>query len=147
MNRLLPLSIAVNTLLLCVFLAVPAQGAYGEGNPRLQRLYSEFIAPCCWRENLTSHQSPAADQLRSRVATMTQDGHTDEEIRGVLVAEFGKRILSLPEGQARTWLFWTPAFLLALGATSLVWFLRRIRQAPVQLAGPMAELEPGWDQE
>jgi len=37
------------------------------GDPRLERLFSKFMAPCCWRENLLSHSSPfgtAAESLR-----------------------------------------------------------------------------------
>jgi cytochrome c-type biogenesis protein CcmH/NrfF len=147
---LLPASLVVNALILFLFLAVPsALASYGEGNGRLEKLYASFISPCCWRENLMAHHSPAADQLRSRIGGMVNDGKTDDAIEQTLVAEFGKRILALPEGTPRVWLFWTPVMLLLAGAVSVAWWLTRMRQSPAPQAyqGPPAELEPDWDSE
>jgi cytochrome c-type biogenesis protein CcmH/NrfF len=144
---LLPASIFANAVVMCLLLATPAWASYGEGSSRLQKLYASYIAPCCWRENLMAHHSPAADQLRSRISSMVDDGKSDDAIEQTLVAEFGKRILSLPEGTPRVWLFWTPIALLAMGAAGVVWQLRRMRQAAAQPAyeGCPVELAAGWD--
>jgi cytochrome c-type biogenesis protein CcmH/NrfF len=147
---LLPLSIFTNAWVLYFLLAAPlAQAGYGESDGRLHTLYQSFISPCCWRENLTSHQSPAADQLRSRIAGMVEDGESDSQIKQTLVAEYGKRILSLPEGSPRVWLFGLPTVLMAAGVGGLALLLRHMRRmpAPPIYAGPPAELEPGWDQD
>jgi cytochrome c-type biogenesis protein CcmH/NrfF len=146
---LLPLSIALNAAALFFIFATPSHASYGEGNPRIERLYATFISPCCWRENLTTHQSPDANRLRARISGMVKDGQTDDQIKQTLVAEYGKRVLSLPEGPARLWLFVTPAFLLAIGVGGLVWFLKRMRHVTTK-AGHQhapATLFAGWDEE
>ncbi len=144
---LLPLSIIVNAVVLFFCLTLPARAGYGEGDPRLERLYASYISPCCWRENLGAHNSPDATRLRSRIAGMVKDGQTEEQIQQTLVAEYGKRIMSLPEGGTRVWLFWTPTTLLCVGAAIVIWVLRRMKQSPGQPAfhGAPAELPPGWD--
>ncbi len=142
---LLPLSIAVNALLLVLFATTPARAGYGEGNARLERLYASFISPCCWRENLTVHQSPDANRLRTRIEGMVQDGETDDQIKQMLVGEYGKRILALPEGGMRLWLFCTPVALLGVGGIALVWLLRRMKGTRVPTyEGPPSPLDPGW---
>jgi cytochrome c-type biogenesis protein CcmH/NrfF len=135
-------------LMLFLFLPTGALGGYGDGNARLEKLYKSFISPCCWRENLTTHQSTEANWLRTRIADMVHDGQTDDQIKQVFVAEFGKRILSLPEGSVRVWLFWTPAVLLGAGAAALVWLLQRMKKAPAPAFDHApAELDPDWDHE
>ena len=140
---------ATNALMLFLLVAAPAHASHGDGSPRLTRLYQSFISPCCWRENLSLHESPIADQLRARIATMVRDGSPDDAIKQALVNEFGKRILSRPEDPARIWLFWTPAVLLVVGAAGLLWMLARIRQTPTRPSfdGVPAELISEWDED
>jgi cytochrome c-type biogenesis protein CcmH len=108
--------------------AVPAAWAgYGAGNPRLSKLYSSFMAPCCFGGDLTLHNSPAASDLRAQIATWVDEGKSDKEIRDILVAQYGKQILAIPEGGAHTWLFSAPAFFVALGGLIVAWFLKRMR--------------------
>ncbi len=133
-------------LVLCAAAAVPVLHAgYGAGDARREKLYSTFIAPCCWRENLTVHDSQAAEDLRTRIDRLVDAGQSDNEIKAALVADFGPRILSLPEGRTRVWLFWTP-FAVALIALGLVLVaLRRMRLRPA-VAGPApADLPDDWD--
>jgi len=145
---LLPLSIMVNAFVLFLFLTLPAHASYGDGSPRLEKLYASYISPCCWRENLMAHNSPEATRLRARIAGMVKDGQSDEQIKQTLVGEYGKRIMSLPEGGTRVWLFWTPVTLLLIGGIGLGWLLRRMKQMPASAySGPPAPLAPGWEDE
>jgi cytochrome c-type biogenesis protein CcmH/NrfF len=129
-------------------LAAPsAQAGYGQGDPRLEKLYTTFIAPCCWRDNLAEHDSPEAAQLRARIAAMVQAGQSDTDIQNTLVAEYGQRILTLPEGAARTWLFSAPWIAGALGIAAIAWWLRRSRHLQPANPLPPAELPPDWDRE
>jgi len=141
---LLPLSIMVNGLVLFLFLTLPARASSGDGNPQLEKLYASYISPCCWRENLMAHNSSEATRPRAQIAGMVQDGKTDEQIKQTLVAEYGKRIMSLPEGGTRVWLFWTPVTLLAAGGIGLIGLLRHMRRTPSApvYAGPPAQLDP-----
>lgn len=114
--------------LLCV--APFTFAGYGSENPRLEKLYSGFISPCCWQENLTVHDSPVARQLRAEIATMVQSGRSDDEIKAEFVQRYGKRVLALPEGSARIWLFWTPPAAALAGFVVVLLWLRRLVVQP-----------------
>lgn len=107
--------------------AIPsvARATLANGDPRKERLYAMFIAPCCWRENLAVHQSPKADELRAEIDRMIQAGRSDEEIKNQFIAQHTRRILALPEGASRQWLSWTPAALIAAGLTAVALFISR----------------------
>lgn len=125
-----------------------ASAGYGAGNPRLERLYATFISPCCWRQNLTVHNSQIADELRAQIAIMVQAGRSDDEIKAALIEKYSKRILALPEGTQRLWLFWTPEVAVAAGLTMISLFFKRSRfraDFPVWAGPPPAELDENWD--
>jgi cytochrome c-type biogenesis protein CcmH len=138
------LAVLAVALLAAVF-APPVEAGYGQGDDRLEKLYSSFMAPCCWRDNLAEHDSPAAEELRKRIAAMVQAGQSDAQIKETLVADYGQRILTLPEGAARTWLFSAPWIAGALGLASIAWWLGRARRAHPDRTLAPAELPPGWD--
>ena len=68
--------VAAITLLLAASIAY---AGYGAGDPRLSKLYSSFMAPCCYGGDLTNHSSPTADELRHRIAGMVKEGQSDEQ--------------------------------------------------------------------
>lgn len=121
------------TLLAAAFLLTTltsiALGGYGSEDPRLHGLYTAFVAPCCWRDNLAIHESGKADQMRADIQAMVAAGQSDDEIKAAMVQEYGKRILVVPEGGAASWLFTAPWLLGVLGLVLVVVFLRRMRRA------------------
>lgn len=131
-----------------VLTASPLIASYGNGNERLEKLYSTFISPCCWTQNLTLHDSPIARELRERIQVMVSEGHSDEEIKGFFVRWYTKRILALPEGSERLWLMTIPWLAPAVALIELLFLLRRLQssgQSARLLGHEPAELEPGWD--
>ena len=137
-------------VLLVLFFAITrlASAGYGAGNPRLERLYATFMSPCCWQENLTLHNSQIADELRAQIVVMVQAGRSDGEIRSAFIQKYGKRVLALPEGGQRLWLFWTPAMAGVAGLTIVLIFLKRSKRrasVPVWAGLPPAELDDNWD--
>lgn len=138
--------IPVCFVLLLLSITTPlVQGGYGAGDARKEKLYRTFIAPCCWQENLAEHHSPAAEQLRARIDGMMVAGQSDDEIKKGLVAEFGPRILALPEGTLRAWLFWTPFAVGIAGLGALLITLRRLRPQPNVPGSPPTEIPQTWD--
>jgi cytochrome c-type biogenesis protein CcmH len=119
--------ILFTTTVLLLVLVSNASAGYGSGDDRLESLYATFVAPCCWRDNLAIHQSARADELRDRIKDMVDAGRSDEQIKAAMVQEFGRRILVVPEGSGRGWLFRTPWFLAVAGLAIVVVFLRRMR--------------------
>lgn len=95
------------------------------GDRRKEKLFSMFIAPCCWRENLLVHYSPKADELRAEIESMIRTGRTDTEIKQSLVDRYTLRILSEPEGARGQWLTGLPWAMLAGGLVSAGWFILR----------------------
>lgn len=127
-----------------------ANARYGHEDPRLEHLFSTFISPCCWRENLTVHDSEIAYRLRDRIRTMVLDGRTDDEIKAVLVKQYTRQILALPDGPQGVWLFLTPWLANAAGALGVLFLLNRLRThsaAPVTAELPPAEIDTDWDQD
>jgi cytochrome c-type biogenesis protein CcmH len=140
--------VVVFAFLVSVCVAPLAKAGYGAGDARLEKLYSTFMAPCCWRENLTWHDSGAAEDLRDSIRTMVHEGRSDDEIKTALVERYTKRILALPEGPQRAWLFWTPWLFAVAGLSIVMAFLRRLGKRGGLRASTgtaAAELADGWD--
>lgn len=98
------------------------------GDPRKEKLFAMFIAPCCWRENLLAHHSPKADELRAEINNYIQTGLSDDDIRQALIRQYSSRILAIPEGSRGQWLSWTPPAAILAGAAILAVFLKRSLQ-------------------
>lgn len=95
------------------------------GSDRAREISDRILAPCCWREAVGVHQSPAAEELRQRIRGEIAAGRSDEAILESLVREYGKRILREPDGQQRQWLYWIPVVLAGGGAVLVARFMRR----------------------
>lgn len=110
---------------------------YANGDRRLEQLFSSFIAPCCWRENLSTHASPTADELRAEIRKRVAAGNTDEQIKAAFLSRYSTRILAMPEGAKAQWLNWTPWVLASAGAAAVATMLSRARHtAPGQPSLP-----------
>ena len=122
---------ALHSLLLLFLAALILNANPANGDPRLEKLYAQFISPCCWKENLLAHHSPTADELRAEIKQHIAAGKTDDEIKEAFVAKYSMRILSLPEGVRGQWLAWTPIAAIAAGLCVLLLAIRRLRRQPM----------------
>ena len=127
------------TFLFVVMVFTPLASAVDATNPRLEKLYAGFIAPCCWSRNLTEHNSQIAAEMRGRIDQMVQAGRSDDEIKSVFVAKYGKRSSGPARGHSqecgcfgRPWL-WRQPGLIAVCFSS--------RVAVRQFAAGQAELQ------
>ena len=110
-----------------------------EGDPRKEKLFTMFIAPCCWRGNLDNHSSPKVDELRAEIERQIAAGRTDEQIKQDFIERYSIRILAEPEGAYQKWLSWTPILAVLGGIAILGYFIRRsIRNAPPAEPPPAA---------
>lgn len=55
-----------------------------------------LIAPCCFSQQVSVHQSAAADEVRHDVRARLAAGQTREQILDAYVSRYGKRILAEP---------------------------------------------------
>ncbi len=86
--------------------------------------------------------------MRGQIDQMVQAGRSDDQIKAVFVAKYGERILALPEGAARVWLFWMPVAAAIAGLWALALYLKRLRLKtahPLTAGLAPAELDADWD--
>ncbi len=129
---------------LAALAAGPLRGDPSNGDPRLSRLFRSFVAPCCWRENLLTHQSPKADEMRADIRRRIALGHDDGQIKQALLTQYSRRILATPDGSAGHWLTWTPVAACAAGLAALGLILNRLRTQRPPDALPLPP-DDEWD--
>jgi cytochrome c-type biogenesis protein CcmH/NrfF len=61
-----------------------------------RRIEAMLIAPCCWREQVSVHQSEAAEQVKQEVRAMLAAGLTRQQVLDRFVSSYGPRILAEP---------------------------------------------------
>jgi len=128
--------------LLALALAVAAPGAAGAA-PSLPDIEDEVMCLECGTA-LNVSNSEVADQERDFIAGLIAQGRTKPEIKDALVAEYGPRVLAMPEDDGFGIAAWLVPLAGALAAIALVvltarrW--RRRRPAAAPAGGP--ELDP-----
>lgn len=95
-----------------------------------RKIDEALIAPCCFSQQVSVHQSPAADQVRRDVRDRLRAGQTREQILDAYVARYGPQILAQPpaKGIGRS-LYVLPVLLLVASGGVVIlairWFTRR----------------------
>jgi cytochrome c-type biogenesis protein CcmH len=110
---------------------------------RFDSLSDKLFAPCCYAESVRVHRSSVAVEMRGEIANMMAQGKTDQQILDFYVQKYGERVLMVPEGGKRQWLFVIPFVMLVLGGLVVVLVLRRMKRiqpAPAATA-PNATVE------
>ncbi len=93
-----------------------------------KQLEQEFVSPCCYREAVELHRSGKAEEVRSKISTMLDEGKTFEEITATLVAEYGERILIKPTTEGFNIFAWIgPFIMIAIGFVIVGFWLYRFR--------------------
>ena len=134
-------------ILASLLLSTALQADMANGDPRLQKLYGEFISPCCWKENLLAHHSPKADELRAEIKRLVAAGRSDEQIKAAFTGQFSIRILSEPEGVRGHWLWWTPIAVALAGLGLLMLAIRRLRRLSSAVPAWNNDNLPEWEDE
>lgn len=55
-----------------------------------------LIAPCCFTQQVSVHQSPAADEVRRDIRARLAAGQARQQILEAYEAQYGRRILAVP---------------------------------------------------
>jgi cytochrome c-type biogenesis protein CcmH len=96
-----------------------------------RQIETMLIAPCCWREQVSVHQSEAAQQVKEEIRSMLGAGMVRQQVLDAFVERYGVRILAEPpdEGFGRV-LYYAP-WIVGLGsAAGLVFLIRRVTRRP-----------------
>ena len=119
-------------------LAFPAAAeTAGEQKARVQRIEDAVLAPCCYTEPVSRHQSEVAVKMRIEIAKWVAAGKTDQEILGTYVRLYGGRVLVDPRTRPGWWTPWVPWLALILAVVFGFGLLRHWRRAnPLPAAVP-----------
>ena len=98
---------------------------------RAHALEVELKCPECQGLSVADSQAPTSRAIRADIKRRIADGQSDAEIRQVYVDDYGESILLTPQDSGVSLLVWIlPVVVLALGATGIVFALRRNRGEP-----------------
>jgi cytochrome c-type biogenesis protein CcmH len=101
-----------------------------------------LIAPCCWRQPVSAHFSPASDEVRADVRERLASGSTREEILDSYVAEYGEKILAKPTTKGFNALaYYLPAIFLLIGAAVAAVVIKKLRPGGVGSAARPAAVK------
>jgi cytochrome c-type biogenesis protein CcmH len=136
----------VTPLLLAMLLAAAPTPAAYEAEAR--RLEAALIAPCCWRQQVSVHSSPAADQIRTEIRTRLAAGEAPALILASYEERYGTAILAEPPARGSNWiLYLVPPIVLVASGGLLVFVVRRFsRTSPGALPARPGEAEPPGDE-
>jgi cytochrome c-type biogenesis protein CcmH len=123
---------------------VVVPGARADNRPTLADLEGEIMCPVC-DTTLDQSSSPAARQIKAVISARIAAGDSKQEIKDLLVAQYGTKILAAPPKKGFNLLAWLlPIFLLLGGAIVLgllAWRWSHMREP----GPPAAQLSPALE--
>jgi cytochrome c-type biogenesis protein CcmH/NrfF len=92
---------------------------------RIASLENRLLAPCCYEEPVSRHQSEAALKMRMEIERLVTAGKSEQEVIDYYVREYGSKIMA---GYAPTpgWAQFVPWGLAIAAACVLGWWIRRM---------------------
>jgi cytochrome c-type biogenesis protein CcmH len=107
-----------------------------------------LIAPCCWSQQVSVHQSPVTDEIRQNIRKLLTEGKSRQQIVDAYVAEYGDRILAEPPARGFSRLFYIGPWFFLLGSIGLVFIvIRKLRTpATAAAAAPQPAARPTDDE-
>lgn len=116
--------LAIAAALLLVF-STPAAADPIEDEARA--IEAMLVAPCCWTQQVSVHQSEAAAEIKRDVRAGLRAGRTRHEIIDNYVQRYGTRILIEPPARGfGAWLYVLPVVTLLVSAAGLGFVVRRL---------------------
>ena len=107
-----------------------------------KQLEAKLMAPCCYAQQVSLHQSPAADDVKRNIRRLLAEGKTSEQILDSYVSQYGDRILAEPPARGFSRLIYVaPWIFLAASVGLVVVVIRRLRTvspAPAKTDAPAA---------
>jgi cytochrome c-type biogenesis protein CcmH len=116
-----------------------------------------LIAPCCFSQQVSVHQSPAAEELRQDIRRRLAAGETRQQILDAYEKRYGTRVLAEPPARGFSVALYVIPPLLFLASIGLVVMLVRRFTSPGEVAsgaagesralGTATRYEPRLDEE
>ncbi len=116
------------------FLAVLLAAAGARQPPNLEQearaIEELLIAPCCFSQQVSEHQSAAAEEARRDIRARLAAGEARQQILDAYVAEYGNRVLATPPAEGiNLVLYVTPVVALVLSVGLVVFAVHRFAGA------------------
>jgi cytochrome c-type biogenesis protein CcmH len=113
-----------------------------------KQLEAKLMAPCCWAQQVSLHQSPAADEIKQNVRKLLAEGKTSEQILDSYVAQYGDRILAEPPARGFSRLIYVAPWVFLVASVGLVIVvIRRLRAvSPAPARTERAAASPSEDE-
>jgi len=90
------------------------------------RVEQRLLSPCCYSQAVGEHLSAEAAEMRDEIEKMAASGQSETDIIEHYKAQYGERILVVPDGGTGTILFILPMVAVILLLAILVSILRRM---------------------
>lgn len=98
---------------------------------RAHELATEIKCPECRGLSVADSQAPTSRAIRADIKRRIAAGDSDAQIRQAYVEDYGEDILLSPQDSGISLIVWVlPVVVLVLGATGIVFALRRNRDEP-----------------
>jgi cytochrome c-type biogenesis protein CcmH len=95
---------------------------------RSTELNKQLLCPQCSGQTIHQSQAPIAQDMRSRVCSLIDEGVQDEEILDYFVARYGENVLAEPPKSGFSLTIWLIPFVaMALGIGGLIWAVKALR--------------------
>jgi len=129
-----------------ILLIAAALGSENDGHSELIRdIENHLIAPCCWTQPISEHESAVSEQMREEVRAMVGSGMSREAILENFVAQYGERVLATPRPEGFNRLVYIlPWVALFLGAAIVFILLKKMR-TPAAGLSPEPLLDSRYD--
>jgi cytochrome c-type biogenesis protein CcmH len=129
------------TKFFCVALIAAAQAFAMQETPaqqqtRIDRLEKSVLAPCCYTQPVSQHQSEIAVKMRLEMARWVREGRSDQEILDTYVQQYGSRVLVDPDTIPKGWTVVVPWAVAVFGAIGAGLLLLRWRARRAAVAAP-----------
>jgi cytochrome c-type biogenesis protein CcmH len=115
-----------------LLLAAPSSPDAGALEREARQIETMLIAPCCWMQQVSEHQSEAAEEVKRQIRVLLAAGNTRQQVLDAFVAQYGARILVEPpdRGFGRLLHVGLPAVFVLGGAAFLIFIRRMGRRRP-----------------
>lgn len=107
----------------------------------IRRVEDRLLSPCCYTQPVSEHMSDVAVQMRADITAMVAGGQDEEQVVRHYKAEYGGRILVVPDGPIGTTLFIAPEILCSLALILTLLMIRKfLSSAP--MAAKVSDISP-----
>jgi formate-dependent nitrite reductase complex subunit NrfG len=115
--------------MLLVTASAEAAETAAQRKARAEALQSSLLAPCCYKEPVSRHQSEIAVKMQVEIARWVDEGRSDAEIVQTYKQLYGDKVYS-PPPKLGLWVYLVPwLVLLAGGVVAVRWMRARLAPA------------------